>query len=57
VISWLWLTQKKLRVTGNKAQGKMYYRHTGYPGGIYETNFTKLLIVIRIVCCIRLYEA
>ena len=19
-----------------------YYRHTGYPGGIYETNFTKL---------------
>lgn len=33
----------KLRVTGNKAQDKMYYRHTGYPGGIYETNFTKLL--------------
>ncbi|MFA5372246.1 MAG: 50S ribosomal protein L13 [Sideroxydans sp.] len=32
----------KLRVTGNKAQDKMYYRHTGYPGGIYETNFTKL---------------
>ena len=33
---------EKLRVTGNKAQAKMYYRHTGYPGGIYETNFTKL---------------
>jgi len=32
----------KLRVTGNKAQDKMYYRHTGYPGGIYETNFAKL---------------
>jgi large subunit ribosomal protein L13 len=32
----------KLRVTGNKAQAKMYYRHTGYPGGIYETNFLKL---------------
>jgi large subunit ribosomal protein L13 len=32
----------KLRVTGNKAQAKMYYRHSGYPGGIYETNFTKL---------------
>lgn len=32
----------KLRVTGNKAEDKMYYRHTGYPGGIYETNFTKL---------------
>jgi len=33
---------EKLRVTGNKAEDKMYYRHTGYPGGIYETNFTKL---------------
>jgi large subunit ribosomal protein L13 len=32
----------KLRVTGNKSQAKMYYRHTGYPGGIYETNFLKL---------------
>jgi large subunit ribosomal protein L13 len=32
----------KLRVTGNKAQDKMYYRHTGYPGGIFETNFIKL---------------
>ena len=32
----------KLRVTGNKAQDKKYYRHTGYPGGIYETNFIKL---------------
>jgi len=33
---------EKVRVTGNKAEAKMYYRHTGYPGGIYETNFTKL---------------
>jgi large subunit ribosomal protein L13 len=33
---------EKLRVTGNKAEDKKYYRHTGYPGGIYETNFTKL---------------
>ena len=32
----------KLRVTGNKAQDKKYYSHSGYPGGIYETNFTKL---------------
>jgi large subunit ribosomal protein L13 len=32
----------KLRVTGNKSQDKIYYRHTGYPGGIYETNFLKL---------------
>lgn len=33
---------EKLRVTGNKAQDKMYHRHSGYPGGIYTTNFTKL---------------
>lgn len=32
----------KLRVTGNKAEQKKYFRHSGYPGGIYETNFTKL---------------
>jgi large subunit ribosomal protein L13 len=29
-------------VTGNKAEDKKYFRHTGYPGGIYETNFNKL---------------
>ena len=32
----------KLRVTGSKATDKKYYRHTGYPGGIYETSFEKL---------------
>ena len=32
----------KLRVTGNKAQDKKYFRHSGFPGGIRETNFTKL---------------
>jgi large subunit ribosomal protein L13 len=32
----------KLRVTGRKAQQKTYYRHSGYPGGIYSTNFAKL---------------
>ena len=31
-----------LRVTGNKALAKKYYRHSGYPGGIYETNFAKM---------------
>ncbi|SFK37681.1 LSU ribosomal protein L13P [Nitrosomonas aestuarii] len=34
----------KLRVTGNKAEDKKYYRHTGYPGGLYETNFKKLQV-------------
>lgn len=32
----------KLHVTGNKAKDKIYYRHSGYPGGIYSTNFEKL---------------
>ncbi len=32
----------KVAVTGAKAQDKMYYRHTGYPGGLREINFTDL---------------
>ena len=29
----------KIRVTGNKATDKVYYRHSGYPGGIHATTF------------------
>ena len=32
----------KIRVTGNKATDKMYYRHSGYPGGIRATSFKDL---------------
>jgi large subunit ribosomal protein L13 len=32
----------KLRVTGRKDERKVYYRHSGYPGGLKETNFKKL---------------
>ncbi len=32
----------KLRVTGAKATDKMYYRHTGFPGGLREASFEKL---------------
>jgi len=32
----------KMRVTGNKELDKKYYRHSGYPGGIYETSFGKM---------------
>jgi large subunit ribosomal protein L13 len=32
----------KLRVTGRKDERKVYYRHTGYPGGLKQTNFKKL---------------
>ena len=33
---------EKLRVTGAKETDKKYYRHSGYPGGIYETSFGKM---------------
>ena len=32
----------KLRVTGNKLEDKVYSRHSGFPGGIYETSFGKM---------------
>ena len=33
----------KVRVTGNKAKAKTYYRHTGYPGGLKDITFDKLI--------------
>lgn len=33
---------EKIAVTGKKADDKKYFRHSGYPGGIYETNFKKM---------------
>ena len=32
----------KLRVTGNKSEAKVYYRHSTYPGGVYATTFGKM---------------
>ncbi len=32
----------KLRVTGRKAERKMYYHHSEFPGGIKEMNFAKM---------------
>jgi len=32
----------KIRVTGRKAERKVYNRHTGYPGGIRTTTFEDL---------------
>lgn len=34
---------EKIAVTGNKLANKMYYRHSGYPGGLKETNLEKML--------------
>jgi large subunit ribosomal protein L13 len=33
----------KIKVSGNKLTDKMYYRHSGYPGGLKEANLAELL--------------
>ena len=37
------INAEKITVTGNKLSDKKYYRHSGYPGGLTETNLEKLL--------------
>ena len=37
------LNADKVRFTGNKAAKKIYYRHTGYPGGLKEVTAEKIL--------------
>ena len=34
---------EKIQVTGAKATDKMYYHHTGYPGGLKSISFEKLI--------------
>ena len=36
------INAEKIAVTGNKEEGKIYYRHTGYPGGIKNVNVRQL---------------
>ncbi len=33
---------KKIRLTGRKSEDKIYYHHTGYPGGLKEIPFRKI---------------
>jgi len=33
----------KVRVTGNKAKQKVYYRHSGYPGGLKSISLEKMM--------------
>ena len=37
------INAEKVRVTGNKAQDKLYQHHTGYIGGLKSINFAKLI--------------
>ena len=34
---------EKVRLTGRKAEQKVYYRHTGYPGAIRSTSIERML--------------
>ncbi|GAA3909328.1 50S ribosomal protein L13 [Litoribacillus peritrichatus] len=34
---------EQIQVTGKKSADKMYYRHTGYPGGMRSMNFAELI--------------
>lgn len=33
----------KIKVTGDKLRQKIYYRHSGYPGGLKETTLARML--------------
>ncbi|MDO5352374.1 MAG: 50S ribosomal protein L13 [Succinatimonas sp.] len=37
------INASKVCVTGNKTNDKMYYHHTGFPGGIKSESFKKLV--------------
>jgi large subunit ribosomal protein L13 len=37
------INAEKIVVTGNKLEDKKYYHHSGYPGGIKETDLATLL--------------
>ncbi len=38
------INAEKVRVTGRKATDKMYYKHSGYPGGMKSISFDKLIV-------------
>ncbi|MEC8097379.1 MAG: 50S ribosomal protein L13 [Pseudomonadota bacterium] len=37
------INAKNIKVTGSKNENKIYYSHSGYPGGIKKINFKDLL--------------
>lgn len=37
------INAEKVRVTGNKAEQKIYYRHSGYSGGLKSVTLKKLM--------------
>lgn len=37
------INAEKAKVTGQKFEQKMYYRHSGYPGGLKEVNYRNMV--------------
>ncbi|MHB0914396.1 MAG: 50S ribosomal protein L13 [Thermoleophilia bacterium] len=37
------INAEKIAVTGKKLENKIYYRHTGYPGGLKERTLAEML--------------
>ena len=37
------INAKKVKLTGSKEKKKVYFKHTGYPGGLKETSFLEMI--------------
>ena len=37
------INAKKVKLTGAKEKKKVYFKHTGYPGGLKETSFLEMI--------------
>lgn len=37
------INAEKIKLTGNKLEGKIYYRHSGHPGGLKQTTAGEML--------------
>ena len=37
------INAEQVRVTGNKAKQKLYYRHSGYPGGLKSISLERMM--------------
>ena len=37
------INAKNIKMTGNKLDQKIYFKHTGYPGGLKETSYKDIL--------------
>ncbi len=37
------INAEKVKLTGTKENNKVYFRHTGYPGGVKETKYSEMI--------------